>query len=256
MPCAAGIGVGGRIDQWGARHLARVSFPSVVTDAYELHRASSSAAEFHKRPVAEPARPEIWWHDVTGSALVLGSGQSSYAIDPDACVERGVEIVRRRSGGGAVLLIPGEVTWIDIIIPAGSTGWADDVHAPMVWLGRILADLLQDLLAGSDQAYEVTVHDGKMVATKWSSLVCFDGIGSGEVFLDARKLIGISQRRTRTYARLQCCWYSDYDQDLFLSLLLPERRPLMSELRPVATLARSVASRIPEGLLTRLNDLR
>ena len=63
-------------------------------------------------------------------------------MDHEACERAGVAVVRRRSGGGAVLLVPGEVTWLDVIVPPGSAGWSDDAHVPMVWLGRHLAAVL------------------------------------------------------------------------------------------------------------------
>lgn len=226
----------------------------VAADRYELIRSRSSAFEFHRRQVAEPVRSEIWSHDITGRALVLGSTQDQDAVDLDACHGAGIEIVRRRSGGGAVLLVPGDVVWVDVILPAGATGWSDDIHGPMVWLGQRLAEVLTELLGASGAEPDVRVHDAKAVTTRWSRLLCFDGIGSGEVLLDGRKLIGISQRRTRTSARLQCCWYADYDPDLLVSLFVPEHRPPVGELHPVATLARSVASAIPENLLRHLNQ--
>ena len=92
-----------------------------------------------------------------------------------------------------------------------------------------------------------------MLDTSWSSLVCFDGLGAGEVLLDGEKLIGISQRRTRFASRLQCCWYSHYDPGALVSLLTPGSRPPLAELQPVATVARSVAYLIPEALLALLN---
>ena len=88
----------------------------------------------------------------------------------------GVDVVRRRSGGGAVLLIPGEVVWIDVILPAGAEGWSDDVHRPMVWLGEHLAAAFAGAgVVGAD------VHDGAMISSETSRLVCFDGLGPGEV---------------------------------------------------------------------------
>ena len=164
---------------------------------------------------------------MTGPALVLGSTQPDEVVDRAACAAAGVEVVRRRSGGGAVLLMPGDVTWVDVVLPAGSPGWSDDVHRPMVWLGRHLAAAL-----GGDALH---VHDGPMVVTDWSRTICFDGIGSGEVMLGDRKLVGISQRRTRLGARLQCCWYRRYDPRELVALLDPAHRPLVEELLPVAT---------------------
>lgn len=206
---------------------------------YRLVRARSTASDFHARPVPEPARREIWQHEITAPALVLGSSQDPSVVDADACRDAGVEVVRRRSGGGAVLLRPGEVTWIDVIVPAGAPGWADDVHAPMVWLGRRLLDALSVV---TEFDTDPVVHDTAMVSTPWSSMICFDGVGAGEVLVDGCKLVGISQRRTRHAARLQCCWYSTYDPGALVELLDPGHRPPVSALAPVATVPADVAA--------------
>ena len=106
----------------------------------------------------EPAHREIWQHDIVSPALVLGSSQDESIVDRDACRRAGVDVVRRRSGGGAVLLVPGEVTWLDVVVPIGTTGWSDDVHGPMVWLGRHLANSITALTGSVD----VVVHEGAM----------------------------------------------------------------------------------------------
>lgn len=219
-----------------------------MSPTYRLERSRSTAAAFHARSVPDPASRVVWWHDVTAPALVLGSTQSESVADHDACRRAGVEIVRRRSGGGAVLLRPGGVTWIDVIVPRGAPGWADDVHRPMAWLGEHLVDVLSDLLPGR----AVGAHVGPMVATPWSSLVCFDGFGTGEVLVDGHKAVGISQRRTRHAARLQCCWYSEYDPGELVRLLAPGVRPAVGDLRPVATVPGPVADAVPAALVARL----
>lgn len=148
-----------------------------------------------------------------------------------------------------MLLRPGEMIWVDVIVPAGSVGWAVDVHAPMVWLGRHLLDALSALMAPGPN---LVVHDGAMRSTPWSSLVCFDGVGAGEVLVDGRKLVGISQRRTRDAARLQCCWYSRYDPAELVGLLDPGVRPSPVDLAPVATLPREIAVAAVDALAARL----
>jgi lipoate-protein ligase A len=195
-------------------------------------RSRSTAADFHARTVPDPAEPVIWRHDVSAPALVLGSTQDPSVVDADACRRAGFDVVRRRSGGGAVLLRPGEVTWLDVIVPAGLPGWSDDVHGPMIWLGNALAEAIT-ATTGIDG---LAVHAAAMVTTTWSRLVCFDGVGAGEVLLHGRKLVGISQRRTRHAARLQCCWYSSYDPAVLIGLLDPRQRPALADLAPVATL--------------------
>ncbi len=223
-----------------------------VTSAenYRLVRSASSAADFHGRVVPDPAPHEIWQHDITAPALVLGSTQDDSIVDVEACRHAGIEVVRRRSGGGAVLLTPGEVTWIDVIVPVGGSGWSDDVHGPMVWLGRHLRAVIGELLPGD---VDLAVHEGAMSSTDWSSTVCFDGLGAGEVLLGGLKLVGISQRRTRHAARLQCCWYSVYRPQSLVGLLVPDRRPSITQLADVATVPAEIADAIPPALLTHLS---
>jgi lipoate-protein ligase A len=232
-----------------------------VNAPYELVRTRTAASEFHARSVPDPAPNELWWPEITAPALVLGSSQPEQDVDREACERAGVAVVRRRSGGGAVLLLPGEVTWLDVIVPLGSAGWSDDVHGPMIWLGHHLAAVVDELLddpldGGADNPADggrvISVHDGPMLTTRWSSTVCFDGIGAGEVLLGGRKLVGISQRRTRQAARLQCCWYSHHDPGRLVELLAPASRPAVTDLRPVATVALVIADAIPPALAARL----
>ncbi len=92
-----------------------------------------------------------------------------------------------------------------------------------------------------------------MRSSPWSSMVCFDGVGAGEVLVDGRKLVGISQRRTRHAARLQCCWYSTYDPAWLVDLLDPAVRPATVDLTPVATLSADVADAVIGTLIEHLS---
>lgn len=215
---------------------------------YSLLTADDTVAEFHARSVPDPAPRELWMCRVTAPALVIGSSQDEAQVDRRACERLGVDLVRRRSGGGAVLLRPGEVTWVDVIVPRGAPGWSDDIFGPMVWLGEHVAAALEPML---DEG-SVEVHRGPMVSTAWSKSVCFDGLGAGEVSVGGAKLVGISQRRTRHAARLQCCWYSVHDPAHLLDLFESAHRPPVDALRPVATIARDVAEALPAALAARL----
>jgi lipoate---protein ligase len=199
----------------------------------------STAGEFHALAIPDAPTPQIWVHQLTAPALVLGSTQSDDVVDLAACARSGVEVVRRRSGGGAVWLAPDEVVWIDVIIPRGTTGWSDDVHRPMVWLGHHVAAAFRS--CGVD---DVEVHDGAMLTTEHSRLICFDGLGPGELTRSGgAKLVGISQRRTRSAARLQCCWYSEYRPASLTRLLRVDVD--ISALRPVAVVPPDVARAVP-----------
>jgi hypothetical protein len=146
-----------------------------------------------------PAQPTLWVCDVTAPAIVLGSRQKPDLLDLDVCRRSGYDVVTRRSGGGAVLLEPGAVCWIDVVVPHGVA--PDDVRGSMLWVGHIWRDALASLGADPDA---LTVHVGDMTRTPWSDLVCFAGVGPGEVIADGHKLVGLSQRRTRHGIRIQC----------------------------------------------------
>ena len=60
-----------------------------------------------------------------------------------------------------------------------------------------------------------------MVRTTWSDHVCFAGIGGGEVIRDGRKVVGISQRRTRAGARFQCALYRHWRPEAHVPLFVP-----------------------------------
>jgi lipoate-protein ligase A len=130
--------------------------------------------------------------------LVLGSRQTPDLLDLEACRRARLEVVRRRSGGGAVLVVPPDLLWVDLVVPHGIA--PDDVRGSMVWAGRIWRDALDGALADPTA---IAVNELPGPATEWSQLVCFAGVGAGEVLLGGRKLVGLSQRRTRNGLRIQ-----------------------------------------------------
>ncbi len=127
------------------------------------------------------------------SALVLGSTQPEESIDARACASRGLVVVRRRSGGGGVLVRPDAQLWVDVFVPSGHRHAHHDVARAALFPGRLWVEALQPLVRG-----ELVVHDGPLIATPWSRVDCFSGVGPGEVLLDGTKLVGISQRRSRS----------------------------------------------------------
>jgi lipoate-protein ligase A len=168
-----------------------------VTEEWAVARFRGDAAEFHARPMPEPVRRAAWWFEVDRPALVLGSAQPESDVDAAAVARAGVEVIRRRSGGGAVVLAPGDTVWVDLLIPASDRRWRDDIGLATHWVGRLWAGVLGEL------GVEATVHTGGMVRSHWSARACFAGLGPGEVTVAGRKVVGISQRRTRAGARFQ-----------------------------------------------------
>ena len=161
--------------------------------SFPVHRARGTATEFHQLDL--PPERAVWVFEVERPALVLGSTQPVMEV-------QGIEVVRRRSGGGAVYLEPGGTLWVDVVVPKGDDLWDDDVARATYWLGEAWAEAV----GGG-----AIVHRGPMVRTAWSDRVCFAGLGPGEVMIGGAKVVGISQRRTRELARFQCVAYEAWD---------------------------------------------
>lgn len=182
--------------------------------------------------------------------LVLGSSQRDDAVDRRVAQALGIEVVRRRSGGGAVLLMPGEFAWVDLVVPAGDPLWSDDVAAAMHWVGALWVSALGSL------GVEGVTHTGPMVRSPWSDVVCFAGRGTAEVFAAAapgRKLVGISQRRTRNWARFQTMCHVRWRPELVAALAAPPR-PAAVDLVGVADLVPGEPGGIVGAVLAGLPD--
>jgi lipoate---protein ligase len=169
-----------------------------VAEGWHVELRRGSAQFLHDLDPAEPATPTIWVCEPTGAAVVLGSTQRDLHLDEGVLGASGLDVAHRRSGGGVVVVDPHATVWIDLLIPAGHRLWVDDVGAAMHWVGDTWARALTSL------GLEVRVHRGPLDQRRWGRLVCVAGLGPGEV-VDAqgRKLVGVSQRRSREVARFQ-----------------------------------------------------
>ena len=218
--------------------------------AFVVRSSTGSAAAFHARSLHDDVAPEVWSFAVDRPAVVIGSGQRpDDVVDLAACAAAGVEVVRRRSGGGVVLLEPGSVAWFDVVVPAAHLRAADvgdDVAASMTWLGWHVASALAALgVEGAE------VHRGGMTCSDWCPLVCFAGIGPGEVLVDGTKLVGISQRRSRPGSRFQCAVHTAWRPAALVALLRADVP--VAALPPVAEVPAAVAAALPEAVAAALS---
>jgi lipoate-protein ligase A len=215
-----------------------------------VERVRGSAVDFHQRPLPADGDVHLWHLEVDRPAIALGSRQDAGLLDASAIAAGGFEVVRRRSGGGVVLLVPGEVLWVDVIVPVALVRQGRDLRASMVWMGELWAAALHDV--GTTSA--PTVHRDAMACTAWSSLVCFAGVGPGELVVDGRKLLGLSQRRTRDAARFQGAIHQVVDLASIVPLLAGEV-PATHLLPPVAVLGEvtsAAAAEVVAALADRL----
>jgi lipoate-protein ligase A len=151
--------------------------------------------------------------ELESGALILGSRQDRDAVEEGAPDRAGVDVVKRHSGGGAVLLQPGRFLWIDVLLPPTDGRWVDDVAVSFHWLGDLWAAALREMGRPSE------VHRGPLEKTPWGTLVCFGAVGPGEVTVGGRKVVGFSQRRTRIGARFQCLVHDVWEPAELLALL-------------------------------------
>jgi lipoate-protein ligase A len=208
----------------------------------DLTEFRGSPGEFHALDLlAEPVASVVVC-EPDRDALVLGSSQSQDIVDTARCQREGVEVVRRRSGGGAVLVERGGMTWFDVVVPAADARATDDVVRSMVWLGERISAALASL--GLEGA---SVHDAPMSTTPWSRLVCFAGVGAGEVLVGGMKFVGISQRRGRTGARFQCMVHASWNPRRLVGLLR-DPRPSPDELPGVAVVDAAIGAALPAAV--------
>lgn len=184
-------------------------------------------------------------------AIVLGSAQPEEHVDRDAARQEGVEIARRRSGGGAVLVTAETVVWVDLILPAGHDLWEADVGKAGWWVGSAWAEALGSLNVAGD----ITVWKQRLLSTDWSSRVCFAGVGPGEVLVDGKKAVGVAQRRTRSAALFQTAVLIDWRPDDLVRLLALDpdsRRRAADDLESSAIAVRRPPAELLEAFLAAL----
>lgn len=178
-----------------------------------MHAESAAA-------IRAPAGRTVRVLDAEGRALVLGSHQPDDLFDPGALEREGVTLARRRSGGGAVLVGAGEVLWVDVVVPAGDARWDDDVRRAGLWVGEAWAAVLRGVVA---EPGSVEVWPGGLRRSEWSDAICFAGLGPGEVTVGGRKVVGLSQRRTRWGSLFQTAVLLSWRPQDYLSLMAGRR---------------------------------
>jgi lipoate---protein ligase len=169
---------------------------AVRAGGWRVERRAGRAAELHAAWPSVDGHPggrAVALCQPQGSALVLGSTQPDTIVDGGRTATAGVEVVRRRSGGGAVLVRPGDPLWVDVWVPRDDPLADVDVGRAFMWLGRAWAAAL-----GSMGVDGLSVAPGPVGEGDTTAVACFGAVSTGEVTTaDGRKIVGLAQRRVR-----------------------------------------------------------
>jgi lipoate---protein ligase len=180
-------------------------------------------------------------------AVVLGNSQPVVLVDRRRTEAAGVDIQRRRSGGGAVWIGPDDPLWVDLWVPSEDPLWAADVIEAGRWVGDGWAAVLESL-----GVPDVAVHHGRSTPGP-PALVCFGDLGPGEVTVSGRKVVGIAQWRSRQGALFHCAVYRRWNPGPLVEVLdldPPAGRALGEHL---SSFAAGLADFVDEAALARLD---
>ncbi|HPF70972.1 MAG TPA: lipoate--protein ligase family protein [Candidatus Krumholzibacteria bacterium] len=120
-------------------------------------------------------------------AVTIGYNQKFADFDEDAVRAAGYDVVRRPTGGRAILHAR-ELTYAVVGASPGPV-FGDSLHDVYMTINRALVAFLQGL------GVAATISDGESREDA-RGLVCFKSAGRYEIAVEGRKIIGSAQRRT------------------------------------------------------------
>jgi lipoate-protein ligase A len=189
---------------------------------------------------AGAAQPTLRFYGWSPPCLSLGYFQALDIVDLDACADRGVDVVRRPTGGRAILHDQ-EVTY-SLALPAEVLGQDHGILPSYHRISRGIQSGLEQLGVRTTLA---PGSAGLRVAERGP--ICFDRPSSHEILLDGRKLVGSAQVR-RGGALLQ---HGSILIEPRLENLVACLKPSPWETGSVQQLARSVIGLTEVGLVER-----
>ena len=196
-------------------------------NSWTIETKYSETALAHEANLDEWQQPTIWVIEPNDSCLVLGKSQRGRAfLNLSYLEEQSINLAVRHSGGGAVLVAPEDMLWVDIFVPKESKFWIEDIAKASIWIGKIWHNALKRL------DIECSLFDENFSRSEASDLICFVGRAPGELFINDRKILGISQRRSKFGTRFQCAliinWKPEHMIAAYSSSPIPNLEKLIS----------------------------
>jgi lipoate-protein ligase A len=150
-------------------------------------------------------------------AISLGMHQNEKEVDADRANREGIDIVRRPTGGRAIL------HWNEITYSVVMLTQKKNVSGVYSEISRALLKGLRYL--GVFPSFEKQAADFRTQYKNPSSAICFSSVGRYEIIVDGRKLVGSAQRR----------YHFDDNQEIVLQhgsiLLGPEHKRIIEFLK-------------------------
>lgn len=144
------------------------------------------------------APPTLRFYTWGTPSISLGSAESYHDLDLEAIAARGWEVLRRASGGAAVLH-QGQLGY-SIVLPAAHPIWSGDLVRSYERLSRPLLAAFRTfgatVGAAPPEANRAFIQDAPALARR----SCFGALGPYEIVTDRKKLVGNSQIRRKDSA--------------------------------------------------------
>jgi lipoate-protein ligase A len=173
-----------------------------------------------------------------GSTMLLGTGQTANAVDREACERFGVPLLRRMSGGTAV--VHDEYTLsLQITLPAGHPLISDDIHRNFLWFSEFIIAALERL--GIKATWMSLEQSRAEVAPPGLEAACYSTLAPYEIAVDGRKLVGHGQIRRVRATAMQAMVYRVFDPTRTVRLLRRDGRTI---------------DELEQNLVKRVTDLR
>ncbi len=192
----------------------------------------------------ETGRPVIRFYGWDPPTLSLGFFQkATREVDPDRCREEGIDLVRRPTGGRAVLH-DRELTY-SVIIPEDHPLMPRTVTESYRRISMALLAGFHKLGIPATLSGETTIR-----TADFRSAACFEAPSSYEVVVDGKKIVGSAQVRRDGMILQHGAIMIDWDVDQLFRVLITKDRDSAQRmkvfLRQKATTIREVTGQTPD----------
>jgi lipoate-protein ligase A len=179
------------------------------------------------------------WYVSEQPVLVLGNGQSLDCVDLAVCRTADVEVLRRTSGGTAVLVDRYAVS-MEVALPITHPLARGDIVRSYQWIGDLWAQTLQVL--GVEGARSIPLEEvrglPKLERDDPVRLACYGTLSPFEPVVGLRKVVGLSQVRRRSAVLYQVGAYIRWHPRALTALLsVPDAERASLSLRLQGTAA-------------------